>query len=123
MLQSEILHLKFDIGMTHRKRGQRRKHVKRTEALRRGWVRIKDGIDKAENRKECRFSAATDELAKEGRRRSHRGGIILIFIYREKKEMSGEDRLAINQSGKKMHRLMCECSRWGPTATVLVWQV
>ena len=80
MLQGEILHLAFHIGMTHRKRCQRGKHVERTKTLRCGWVCIKDAIDKAENGKECRLGATADELAEEGRRRGHRGGIILIFI-------------------------------------------
>ena len=73
MLHGKILHLAFHIGMTHREWGQCRKHVERTEALRRSRVRVEDPINKIKDREESHLSTTADKLAEEGCRRRHGG--------------------------------------------------
>jgi len=59
--------------MAHREWGQCRKHVERTEALRRSRVRIEDAIDEVKDRKKSHLSTTADELAEEDRRCRHGG--------------------------------------------------
>ena len=59
--------------MAHREWGQCRKHVERTEALRRSRVRVEDTVDKVKDREESHLSTTADKLAEEGRRCRHGG--------------------------------------------------
>ena len=69
----EILHFAFHLWMAHREWGQCRKHVERTEALRRSRVRVEDAVDKVKDREESHLSTTADKLAEEGRRCRHGG--------------------------------------------------